>query len=202
MGDKVYSEKQIAIFNAIIELMKNGINPYSIKVSDIAEAAGIGKGTIYDYFNSKEEAISEAILYSVAKEIEYGYSRIKSQDSFKEKFYELLYMIAEKSADNVSTFNMLLSIGEISKLYEFLLDEKYDLSEYVYMANQIIKHILKAGIEEGIISTTESIPYQIIVTNSLIMGFSQYIRQKDLYPHVSLEETIEMCYKAVVKVLN
>ena len=137
----VYSEKQIAIFNAIVELMKNGINPYSIKVADIAEAANIGKGTIYDYFDSKEEAISEAILYSVTNEIKYGYSRIKAKDTFKEKFYELLYMIAENAADNVSTFNMLLSIGEISKLYEFLLDDRYDLSEYISMVNQIIKHL-------------------------------------------------------------
>ncbi len=198
----VYSEKQIAIFNAIVELMKNGINPYSIKVADIAEAANIGKGTIYDYFDSKEEAISEAILYSVTNEIKYGYSRIKAKDTFKEKFYELLYMIAENAADNVSTFNMLLSIGEISKLYEFLLDDRYDLSEYISMVNQIIKHLLESGINEGIISTSESPHYQIIVTNSFVMGFSQYIRQKELYPNISIEEAIEMCYKAVVKVLN
>jgi hypothetical protein len=50
MSEVLYSEKKIAIFNGIIELMEKGINPYSIKVSDIARAADVGKGTIYDYF--------------------------------------------------------------------------------------------------------------------------------------------------------
>ena len=35
MSGVLYSEKKIAIFNGIIALMERGINPYSIKVSDI-----------------------------------------------------------------------------------------------------------------------------------------------------------------------
>jgi AcrR family transcriptional regulator len=35
-------------------------------VSQVAEAAGVGKGTIYDYFDSKEELFSEAIVAWVA----------------------------------------------------------------------------------------------------------------------------------------
>ncbi len=50
-------EKEEAIYSGIIALIKRGVNPYSIKVSDIALEANIGKGTIYDYFSSKEEAI-------------------------------------------------------------------------------------------------------------------------------------------------
>ena len=116
MDDIVYSEKQIAIFNAVIELMRDGINPYSIKVSDIAQVANIGKGTIYDYFDSKEEAISEAILYSISNEIDVVYSRVEGKNSFKEKFYELLYTIVRDTTNNISTFNMLLSVGVNCKI--------------------------------------------------------------------------------------
>ncbi len=202
MDDIVYSEKQIAIFNAVIELMRDGINPYSIKVSDIAQVANIGKGTIYDYFDSKEEAISEAILYSISNEIDVVYSRVEGKNSFKEKFYELLYTIVENTTNNISTFNMLLSVGGIAKFYEYLLDDKYDLSKYVSMVNHTIEHILDAGIDEGIIRTDESRYYQIMVVNSAIMGFSQHVRQKELYPQISNEEAMKLCYKSIVKILG
>ena len=59
------TEKEIAIFDGVIKLIKSGIDPYLIKVQEIAAAANVGKGTIYDYFRTKEEAISKAILYNL-----------------------------------------------------------------------------------------------------------------------------------------
>ena len=84
MSYVLHSEKEIAIFKGIIALMEKGANPYSIKVSDIAKEADVGKGTIYDYFDSKEEAISQAILFNMKGEMESAYSRIKDKDSFKQ----------------------------------------------------------------------------------------------------------------------
>ena len=46
MENTRYSEKEIAVFKGLINLMREGANPYSIKVSDIAKAASIGKGTV------------------------------------------------------------------------------------------------------------------------------------------------------------
>ena len=48
-----FSEKEEAVFEGIMELLRNGNNPYKITVSEIAKSANIGKGTVYDYFSSK-----------------------------------------------------------------------------------------------------------------------------------------------------
>lgn len=93
--ERKYTEKEIAIFNGLIDLIKNGYNPYTIKVSDIAKSADVGKGTIYDYFDSKEEAISKAILYYMEKEVQASYLRIVSKKTFKDKYYELLFIIKD-----------------------------------------------------------------------------------------------------------
>jgi len=37
------------------------------KISDIAEAAGIGKGTIYEYFRSKDEIFVESFQFFLEK---------------------------------------------------------------------------------------------------------------------------------------
>lgn len=197
-----YSEKEIVVFDGIIDLMREGANPYSIKVSDIAEAASIGKGTIYDYFDSKEEAISEAILYSLTNEIESGYSRIQSKHSFKGKFHETLHTVSESVEDNVSTFNMLLSVGGVQEFYEYLLDDRYDLSKCISRVDNVIEHLLEAGVHEGIIDTAESHYYQTMAVNSAIMGFAQYISKTNLYPDIAEEEAMDAAYRLVIKALN
>ncbi len=50
-------EKRARILEAAIRVFaERGMN--STKILDIAEAAGIGKGTVYEYFHSKDEIIS------------------------------------------------------------------------------------------------------------------------------------------------
>ena len=82
MSGVLYSEKKIAIFNGIIALMERD-KPLLHQGIDIAQAADVGKGTIYDYFTSKEEAISQAILYKIDNEVEAAYSRIKKKKDLR-----------------------------------------------------------------------------------------------------------------------
>ena len=79
MMDHDLAQKEIAIFEGIIRLIKEGINPYTIKVSDIAKQADVGKGTLYEYFKTKEEAISKAILFYIGRGLEEAYQAVKSQ---------------------------------------------------------------------------------------------------------------------------
>ena len=90
MDRVVYSEKEIAIFNGVINLLKEGRNPYQVKVADIANSAGVGKGTIYEYFDNKKEVIKKALLYNLNQEISALEERLRSKVSFKDQYYEVL----------------------------------------------------------------------------------------------------------------
>lgn len=39
---------------------------YQVKIQEVADAAGVGKGTIYEYFSSKEELFSQLIKEGIA----------------------------------------------------------------------------------------------------------------------------------------
>jgi AcrR family transcriptional regulator len=65
-----YSDKEIAIFNGIVELLDQGRQIHELKISDISAAAGIGKSTAYEYFSSKEELLRKATRYHVIREYE------------------------------------------------------------------------------------------------------------------------------------
>ncbi|WP_294966581.1 TetR/AcrR family transcriptional regulator, partial [Sulfurimonas sp.] len=56
--DKIQKRKDIALACQDIFIQK-GIN--DLTVSQIAKAAGVGKGTIYDYFKNKEDIVFEIV---------------------------------------------------------------------------------------------------------------------------------------------
>ena len=56
------------MYQAVILLLDEGKDINSIKVADITERAGIGKGTAYEYFESKEEIIANAMRYNMKKQ--------------------------------------------------------------------------------------------------------------------------------------
>ncbi len=66
-------EKKALILEASIRVFsKKGLN--NTKISDIAEGAAIGKGTIYEYFKSKDEIFTASFFYHMEK-FEEGISR-------------------------------------------------------------------------------------------------------------------------------
>ena len=62
-------QRETAIYQAALGLIAQGASPAAMKVQDIAQAAGIGKGTVYEYFTSKEEILQGMALYCFDSEI-------------------------------------------------------------------------------------------------------------------------------------
>ena len=53
-------KKARLMFEAVIGYVHEKIDPGSLTVQDITARAGVGKGTAYEYFSSKEELIALA----------------------------------------------------------------------------------------------------------------------------------------------
>ena len=53
------------IFQGVLSLAQQGVPMYEVKVQAIATAAGLGKGTLYEYFSSKEEILAAGSSYRV-----------------------------------------------------------------------------------------------------------------------------------------
>lgn len=64
--------KVLMMYEAVQQLIGEGQSVNDIRVSSVTERAGIGKGTAYEYFDSKEELLVGAFIYyvsSVAEEM-------------------------------------------------------------------------------------------------------------------------------------
>lgn len=87
---KLSSPKVIAMYEAVGCLMEEGRDLYTLKVSDITEKAGIGKGTAYEYFETKEELIRKAIFYQIQSSVRRMAQAVRREESFREKMYALM----------------------------------------------------------------------------------------------------------------
>lgn len=60
--------RETAVCEAVLTLLEQGSDFSSLTVSRIAEAAGIGKGTVYEYFSSKTEILHRLTAYCAKSE--------------------------------------------------------------------------------------------------------------------------------------
>lgn len=69
MTPDIRKERETALYEAALRLIAKGVNPAAMKVQQIADEAGIGKGTVYEYFASKDEILQGMALYCFDTEI-------------------------------------------------------------------------------------------------------------------------------------
>lgn len=89
--DKVQKRKDIALSCKQLVLDK-GIK--NITISEMAKTAGVGKGTLYDYFKSKEDVVFEIVNILLVKHNETKEKDIAALHSTKEKvkiFFKFFY---------------------------------------------------------------------------------------------------------------
>lgn len=78
------NEKILSMYRAVWELTREGQNVYNMKVVDITNRAGIGKGTAYEYFRSKEELVEKALRYGSYLEYDRLMKHLKEQTTLKD----------------------------------------------------------------------------------------------------------------------
>ncbi|MCM1523131.1 MAG: TetR/AcrR family transcriptional regulator [Ruminococcus sp.] len=141
------TDKREIILDAAEQLMS--VMPDSdISVQLIASKAGIGKGSVYYYFSSKEEIINAVIerCYKIALREYIG--DVNPQDSAIEKIKRLFRcMIKEEYHNNQKNFIIALHLHE-----DLLLHNKMKLVA-LEVVSPVLADLLRQGNAEGSIST-------------------------------------------------
>ena len=191
MENNTHSEKEILIFNAVNELLNEGVKLHTVKVADIAKKAGIGKGTIYDYFKSYNMDIE---LYENIKKINKG-------NNFKEKVYIILDIIEKSTTDYSSFSNILFSNLSHNEFKGILENNKDYINKRYELLKKSINDLLSIGVLENIIKEQDDKDYQIMVFESVVTGFGHTICIKN-EDKKTIENIKSRAYKLLIKGLN
>ena len=143
---------------------------HKTKMEEIAVKAGVGKGTLYEYFKSKQDIFDETCIENVTLMRE-GIEEISNKEiSFKEKLIEI-FNKKEKSMEieNISIEGMLSHKNIISeKVVKNMMNHISDM-------NKILIKIVDQGKEEGVVN--KNIPSGIIAC-TIIGTMGEYFRLK------------------------
>lgn len=152
MTEKTYSPKEILVFKGFNKLIEEGASINNIRVSDIAKAAGIGKGTVYEYFKSKEEVIAKSIFYEMQMEFISILEKSDKAVGFKEKCYVGFHEIIEITTKKLAYFQLLLTSKEIHEVFKCLDGDKNQIIEFRDYILSILEPTINLGLEEEIIN--------------------------------------------------
>ncbi len=133
-------EIALACFELIYEVgMKN------ITVAQVAKTAGIGKGTVYEYFENKEDVLFEIINIHIEQYHNNFLETIKNVKSTREKIYYFFDFAMNDSEENMKNFN-----GYKEYLSIVLSDEHPNMKSFNTKCHSFFKDQLEQMIEQGI----------------------------------------------------
>ncbi len=142
------SDKYNRILDALQKLLENQ-NIQKISVSDIAQTAGIAKGSIYYYFPSKDAIVEALVERSYAASIETAKQLAKQTGIPPFTRMALIFQACRTSSSEFLKQNKAATNSSIQE--QTLLHHKY-LRYIIMELKPVLTEIIRQGIDNGEIS--------------------------------------------------
>lgn len=135
-------QRRTDILNAALKVFaKNGFDRATI--AEIAETAGIGKGTVYEYFKSKKELFEDMIRYSVETYNQKVQNAVTKGNSVQEKLINFSVAHSEFMKEHIDILRMLPQPHMMSEeMKQHMIQEKHKIFK-------LIEDLIQEGIESG-----------------------------------------------------
>jgi AcrR family transcriptional regulator len=163
--------KKIQIYNAIIELVEEGFVYSNMRISDIASRAGIGKGTVYEYFESKEQIFSNMVMfliYDITEE--FNNYQLNTDLPYREMVIDFIVYSIKLIEKNEKIYSIVYSSELKGKMPELCGDElKVTIEEAYNSYFRQVQEVVSIGMENGKIGSQPD-PFNVFIAGQLIIG--------------------------------
>lgn len=143
------------IFHGVLTLAQQGVQMHAVKVQAIATAAGLGKGTLYEYFSSKEEILAETMLWCMDREMNALDEQLMREDSFEkqlENAQEFIVTLLQKRGSSYRVIAAALTAPQGAE--ELPPQTRQALQQRKDRLTRMIQHIIDKGRREGHIAAS------------------------------------------------
>lgn len=185
------------IFDVAIDFIKQGKDLESISLLEIAQAAGIGKSTVYEHFSSKEALIEATYLHLINE-----YHLMLINDTHSDNFEGSLKGQIKAIIKVMQDAKMIMEAILENPRYVSIKNEKINDEIYKVQASMENKMtmIFILGYKEGIISEKYKDEKSGYIIKALITSLSiQYVHGNI---KMSEKEIIDFIYESVIYYLK
>ena len=190
--DKVQKKRDIALSCTGLFIEK-GIN--SVTMAEVAKTAGVGKGTVYEYFKNKEEIIFEIANILIQRNEEKLFVEIANTVSTKDKikkFSSTFYNQEEFELREI--YKHFISITLINPTPQ-MLDFQTQANGHFY---ERFEEIIQAGIDNN-----ELIEESLLLTHGLFAtGKGMFIESKITNSIDDLQKELDLYIDTIFKLIE
>lgn len=198
-------EKVRRMFEAVIELMQDNADLSTIKVSDITTRAGIGKGTAYEYFSSKEELLTLALLHEYKLRLSNLEEKLQKENGFRKKIFCLLDWLDDNSGYNFSFRHMLqISSGnaDFCETVQRSIPEEIMKRMEAYLLEEG-NALMELGYEEGLYTECDPVKRRLAMAGLIAQFLFTVSPKADRFRMKMDQKTAkEFVYEGMIKALN
>lgn len=179
MEKQELSPKVLAAYKAVAELFTEGADLSSLTVSEITARAGIGKGTVYDYFANKEEMLAGALYHEMDVVCSELYKQLQKKRNLYEKMEQILVDMEEHMQEVGCAFkvlHLLMDNSQVSKQLRELFRRRKD-NEIPLFA--LLRELIREELGEDISLSGEDLTYLVMNTVSRLICYAMYLNQDE-----------------------
>lgn len=186
-------DKKESIFNTTLSLIKeNGF--HGTPMSQIAKSADVAIGTIYHYFPSKDNLITELFYFCKEKINVHIFDELDNQLTYKEKFFIVFKRFCAFYLQNEEIFSFMEQFYN-SPFFEGLYKDEKDGP---YEENKVV-HFLLEGMQTGALNQIDVMILSSAYIGTAVSYAKTIIHRKELYNENNINNLVEIIWKGVKK---
>lgn len=163
--------KVAAMYEAVGEMIMEGLDVPDMRVSMITERAGIGKGTAYEYFDTKEEIIVCSLVYHMRKMSAEFEAAMEQFDSFRERLKAMLKNCESEEAKG-QYFIRFVHVITNNSVFGHLVRRKMSELGVETPIVSVFSRILREGMERGEIRSDLPLDYAVCTLFARLLAYT------------------------------
>lgn len=138
------------IFQGVLSLAQQGVPLHEVKVQAIATAAGLGKGTLYEYFSSKEEILAATMLWCMERELGALEEQLAEENSFESQLENAQSFVLKMLLERGSSYRVIAAALTAPQGEDGLPEEiRCPLEQCRQRLRGLLQRIIDTGRREG-----------------------------------------------------
>lgn len=177
----------------IIASVAKQINLYGVKrftIDDIVRDLGISKKTIYKYYSSKDEIVSEFLRISIEDNIKDTIAAVEKEENLKDKICAALF----------SHHKYPIPIELIEDIEKYYPEDWKKIEEQRDFKIKLVRGLINQGIESGKLRSDINVEVLILILDKTTKGILEYnfLKENNLSVNSALNEVGEILLNGVL----
>ena len=200
-------KKARLMFEAVIGYVHEKIDPGSLTVQDITARAGVGKGTAYEYFSSKEELIALALFFDYGLRILELQELLEKKKNFEEKMLGLLDWLHDNKSYHM-TFVKMIQISAGDEGVCQMLQTRIPQDVFDGMHSYLMEEgdaLMEEGYEQGYFAETDKVKRRLALAGmvvNLVLTLHGDEKKESSFFIMDYKDMRQYAYTTLIKTLS